>query len=86
MRARRELFEKGRACFHCSRSLKPLPRSKGSFYVGFVIEVDGYERAFHSLCVDEFLSNRPPDTDFDSYASYPERVRRFQAGKRGEIL
>lgn len=60
---RHQTFKKSIPCFHCSKSLQQLPRSKGGKYVGFVLVVDGYERVFHSTCVEYFQRDMPAETD-----------------------
>lgn len=72
--AQRVVFQKSRPCFHCSKSLQQLSRAQGRGYVGFVLLVDGLERVFHRACVDLSFSDASPETDYESYYSYPDRI------------
>lgn len=59
-KARREEFPRGRPCFHCSKSLQQLSRSKGGQYVGFVLAVDGFDRVMHRACIADFVAGVLP--------------------------
>lgn len=80
----RRLFQKSRPCFHCSKSLRRLPKAQGRKYVGFILEIDSYERVFHQSCIDDFLQDFSPYTDDDDYVAYPERIARLRSDKEGK--
>lgn len=82
----RKLFDRSRPCFHCSKSLQQLPKSRGGKYVGFAMAVDGFERVFHQACIDPFLSGEPPETDDESFRPYPERIKELRASKQGQSV
>lgn len=82
---RRVTFKKSRPCFHCSKSLQQLPRSKGGEYVGFMLTVDGYERTFHQTCISCFLEDYPPETDGVEYRTYPERIAKLREDKNRPV-
>lgn len=74
---KRVLFDKARPCFHCSMSLQYLTSGRDkSNYVGFTLEIsEGEEGVFHLSCIDLFLLDFSPETDFDDYKTYPERIK-----------
>jgi hypothetical protein len=59
-KARREEFSRRQPCFHCSKSLKMTNGSRPATYVGFVLNVDGFDRVLHQTCIADFVAGVLP--------------------------
>lgn len=58
--ARREEFPRRQPCFHCSRSLQKANGGRPATYLGFVLNVDGFDRVLHKACVADFVAGVAP--------------------------